>query len=76
MDKKRSSKQFQILSVCREDILALNTKKNEFSHLFAASITDSEMRWIANKMADVLLDNLYWDALIEAVLRLKEKRKR
>lgn len=57
-------KPFQISSVCREDIMLLGKQKNKsYSVDFIKSIDDGQMEGIADRMSDVFLDNLYWEAL-------------
>ena len=56
---------FHITSVCRDDVEQefreeMGAKK---AKAFAKGLTDTEMRWIADKMADAYCDCCFWTAL-------------
>jgi hypothetical protein len=62
---------FCITSVCREDLKGYLTDEE------IATVTDDDMEYIADKMADAYLDMGFWESLNEAseiVLRDKKKQ--
>ena len=64
-------KQFHITSVCREDL-----KHTGMTERQVLKVSDSDMRIIADKMADAFCEtDSYWLALEEAVNYLKKYAK-
>jgi len=67
-DKKLSEKMgksFNITSVCREDITRFISKKE------ALKMTDEEIEQITSEMADNFCDCCYWEALKNAIEKIK-----
>jgi hypothetical protein len=58
---------FPITSVCRADLYDFLPKKQ------ADALGDDEMQWIAEKVGDACLANLYWESLKWAVEELSNK---
>lgn len=52
MTNNKKLKQFQITSICREDL--------EEVGFDASKVDDSQMKQIASKLADAYLDNGFW----------------
>lgn len=67
--ENKMSKPFNIISVCRNDIIQMieNMKgddlKDIFLHREARKITDHEMKWLASKLADGFCNCCFWDIL-------------
>jgi hypothetical protein len=65
-------KEFPITSICREDLKELG-----FTDEQIAQLTDEDMETIASKMADLYLDNGFWEDLqFVTDIRLIEKQER
>ena len=73
-----TSKLFEITSVCKDDILGLETQDKEgnivpmFKKSDIKKLTESDMKKIASKLADDYCDQLYWSSLpiiVEHILK-------
>lgn len=73
---RKMEKPFPITSVCRDDVIGVEFGKGRKWKKIAESLTDSEMEWIARKMADDYCNQLFWDSLrvmVEAVVERRVK---
>jgi hypothetical protein len=62
------NKPFEITSICRADL------KEYYAQKDIESLTDSDMIWIAGKMADDYCNQLFWTSLRFFVDELLEDR--
>ena len=65
------NKPFNITSICRQDIT------DKFGEKVALSLSDSEMGYIADKMAGAYCDNGFWtdmEIFVQAILDIRKEK--
>jgi len=65
------NKPFNITSICRQDIA------DKFGEKVALSFSDSEMGYIADKMADTYCDNGFWldmAFVVQSILDIRKEK--
>jgi len=73
MNKKidKLNKPFNITSICRQDIT------DKFGEKVALSLSDSEMKYIADKMANTYCDNGFWtdmEIFVQTILDIRKEK--
>ena len=73
MNKKtiRLNKEFNITPICRQDIA------DKFGEKVALSLSDSEMGYIADKMAGAYCDSGFWidmDIFVQSILDIRKEK--
>ena len=73
-------KEFNITSVCRDDIVGMieNSKDETINKVLfirmANEITDEEMKWMASKLADGFCNCCFWGMLEDRFKQLIEEK--
>jgi len=62
---KDTMKQFEITSVCKEDLLGLEDKNGnpKFNREDILNLSDSDMKRLASKLSDDYCEQMYWISL-------------